>query len=83
MLSVHVLLCTQQLQFFWKEKPIKKMISSENKMYGKNFHDFRYAYMYGKSRKFIQSRTQNILFDLTYVTQSFLQKISAMELHFI
>ena len=61
MLSVHVLLCTQQLQFFWKEKPIKKMISSENKMYGKNFHDFRYAYMYGKSRKFVQSRTQNIL----------------------
>ena len=45
------------------------MISSENKIYGKNFHDFRYAYMYGKSRKFIQSRTQNILFDLTYVTQ--------------
>ena len=61
MLSVHVLLCTQQLQFFWKEKPIKKMISSENKIYGKNFHDFRYAYMYGKSRKFVQSRTQNIL----------------------
>ena len=47
------------------------MISSENKIYGKNFHDFRYAYMYGKSRKFIQSRTQNILFDLTYVTQDF------------
>ena len=37
------------------------MISSENKMYGKNFHDFRYAYMYGKSRKFVQSRTQNML----------------------
>ena len=47
------------------------MISSENKIYGKNFHDFRYAYMYGKSRKFIQSRTQNILFDLTYVTQNY------------
>lgn len=55
------------------------MISSENKIYGKNFHDFRYAYMYGKSRKFIQSRTQNILFVLTYVTQ----KILAMELHYI
>ena len=62
------------------------MISSENKIYGKNFHDFRYAYMYGKSRKFIQSRTQNILFDLTYICNaklSFLQKILAMELHFI
>ena len=53
--------CVHNNYSFWKEKPIKKMISSENKMYGKNFHDFRYAYMYGKSRKFVQSRTQNIL----------------------
>ena len=57
------------------------MISSENKIYGKNFHDFRYAYMYGKSRKFIQSRTQNILFDLTYVMQSIQMADNGVTLH--